>query len=467
MDPRWWLPGVIVVEFNQRLSPGSIFGFTDSVSDESKKYGSWLDVTKLRKLVGNLLVKPPEWTFSFKPGQVPSRPNYERFITFNLRPEVDVPAIAKKLSEVGGVVRATPEPILSPPIPYIPLRATEMAMADSVSDDVEAGLRDEPLAVSGGQSFGVQVNVGTAQLQNQWYLFRSNLDAVVESGINGTGVVVAAVDWGFNVDHQEFQDRIKFKYNAAQDNNDLSSGPRRWHGTASLGLIGAGDNDAGMLGFASGADLWAIQGQDSGSNLNNQCWAQAIEKAIDEPSGGKRKVILIEASTNGGFNVEASTTLRVPIMAAIEDGCVVCVAAGNRGVDAKKAPNNAQIPESGSILVGATQYRANQDDIRRGISNWGSRIVVSAPGELSSDVTCCDCGPDSYTNSFGGTSGASAKVAGAMALLLQAHPHLTHSQIVDVLKTRMPQITTSDRPMGCFLDIEELMEQVDLYLSEQ
>src|ERR1044071_2297234 len=99
LDPRWWLPGILVVEFTRRLSPDSIFGSTDSISYKSKNGFPWLDVKKFCQVVGNLLVKPPEWTFSYKQGQVPSRPNYERFITLNLRPEVDVPAIAKKLSK--------------------------------------------------------------------------------------------------------------------------------------------------------------------------------------------------------------------------------------------------------------------------------------------------------------------------------------------------------------------------------
>ena len=475
VNPRWWLPGIVVVEFERDFSPGSIFGTAEPITYKTKDL-SWVDITKLRQLTGHLLVKPPKWTFSFEPGQVPSSPNYLRFITLTLRPETDVPAIAKKLGHVRGVKRASPEPILSPPIKRIPLRPYALprnsVQADTVADTAAPqGLRNEPLAVSGGASFGV-VTVNADNLQNQWYLFRSNIADVVESRTYGTGVVVADIDWGFNLDHQEFQNRIKFKYNAAGNTDDLSSGPNIWHGTAALGLIGAGDNDAGMLGFACGADLWAIMGQDSGPNLDNECWAKAIQKVIDEPSTG-RKVILVEASTDGQYNVETSPSVYEPIQAAINAGCVVVVPAGNRGVDAREGPGILDVPDEPDkpqpILVGATQYRDDKDDIKRGDSNWGPRVVVSAPGDVAADVTSCACGTDTYTNSFGGTSGASAKVAGAMALVLQRFPEVTHQQIVKVLRTRMPQITNADdenHEMGCFLNVQDLLHQIDLYLSE-
>lgn len=472
LDRFWWLPGVVVVEFKQPVSPGTILGTTNAMSSNYRTGSSGLDLDKFRRIVDKHQLKAVKKTFQFDKEQVPSRPDYERFLTLYLNEATNIPALAKQLSAVGGVVRAAAEPILSPPIREIPYRkpktlSSVMMDTRAAAAVVEEPLLNEPLAVSGGEALGVNFAVGTGEFDNQWYLFRSRVDGVISSGTNGAGVVVAVVDWGFKLNHIEFINKVQYTYNAAQDNTDVSSGPAKWHGTASLGLVGAGDNDEGMLGFAAGADLWAIQGQDSGDNLDNRCWARAIEKVRTKDSDGKRKVILIEASTTRGFNVESSITLREPIKAAIEDNCVVCVPAGNLGVNAARTPGNAAIPETGSILVGATQYRSDPVDIRRGISNWGPRVVVSAPGDPATDVTTCDCGIDSYRNEFGGTSGATAKVAGAMALVLQSFPEVTQQQIVEVLKTRMPQITTADKPMGAFLDVAELMTQVEEFLSEQ
>lgn len=467
-DSRWWLPGIVVLELEDPESPRRIFDPAFDPTDEAVSQHPLPDFARLRRIVDPLLIKPPEWTFAFKRDQPPTEKDYERFITLHLQPDVDVPAIARELSNVAGVRRAAGEPRLAPPIQRIPFNEGKVEVLENLlTDAAEVPLLDEPLAVSGGNSLGKWTHVGTGQLSNQWYLFRSQVDGLLKSGITGAGVVVADIDWGFRVDHQEFgNNRIKFKYNAVTESEDVSSATMQWHGTGTLGLIGAGDNDKGMLGFAPGADLWAIQAQADNSPFDNTTWAKAIETARLTPSPGKRKVILVEAATAGSRNVEASAYVREPIKQAIADGCVVCVTAGNKGVDAGIDAEHHQIDPTGSILVGATQYQENAANILRGESNWGSRIVVSAPGASDKDVTCCDCGIDRYRDSFGGTSGAAAKVAGAMALLLQAYPLVKNHEIVEVMKTKMPQIATPDhKPMGCFLDMKTLITEVGSYLS--
>ena len=465
VDSRWWLPGIVVVELQQRVSPKRLF---DTIDTEYAKATSVIDVRRLREIVDRLLIKPPEWTFAFKRDQPPTERDYERFITLNLQPHVNVPEIAKALSRVRGVVRAAGEPRLAPPIQHIPYYEPEVqAQADAFAAAQEVPLLNEPLALSGGNPLGLSTVIGSEQLRNQWYLFRSQANTFLQNGLTGAGVVVADIDWGFKVSHQEFANgKIKFKYNAANGSAHVSSGANRWHGTGTLGLIGAGDNDAGMLGFAPGADLWAIQGQVNAGSVDNTSWGIAIETARLKSSDGKRKVILVEASTSFSRNVEASTLISQPIKQAIADGFVVCVTAGNLGVDADLDPSGKAIPPTGSILVGATAYNEDPTMISRSDSNWGPRIVVSAPGAAFTDVTCCDCAVNRYRDAFGGTSGAAAKVAGAMALLLERFPEVKHEEIVEVMKTKMPQITTADQPMGCFLDMKELIEQTGSYLSQ-
>jgi serine protease AprX len=86
-------------------------------------------------------------------------------------------------------------------------------------------------------------------------------------------------------------------------------------------------------------------------------------------------------------------------------------------------------------------------------SNYGDRIVVSAPGDASHDVTCRNLSPSDYTNLFGGTSGAAAKVAGAIALMLEANPALTHDEVKSILSTTGTPLN-NDHPMGVFLNAD-------------
>jgi hypothetical protein len=62
----------------------------------------------------------------------------------------------------------------------------------------------------------------------------------------------------------------------------------------------------------------------------------------------------------------------------------------------------------------------------------------------------------SFKNNFGGTSGAAAKVAGAVALMLQANPYIRHSDVREILNRTGTHIVTANdgRPIGRFLDCE-------------
>lgn len=475
--PRW-LPGVVVVEFRRPVSP-ELFRQEARAAEVDAE---WLDAGRLFDVLGDyhefVQLKPPEWTFSYAPGAEPEG-GRRRFITFYFMPAAPVADIAAALRLVRGVSDAAPEPKLAPPprahaapsaADDAPLLATapDATLRTRASDAsaLQAPLLNEPLAISGGPPLGVAIQTA-AGIQNQWYLFRCRADAVLNHPNpalrkTGRGVVVADIDWGFRLSHQDLTGRVEFALNVKENNDDVTQGPEVSHGTSVLGLLWGADNDAGMLGFAPGASLWAVQADDGSGSLDNRLWAKAIDCVVGKDSGGRPKVILIEASTEEGGNVEVSKTIREAIVRAIAAGAVVCVAAGNAGINAHFLDETTCcIPPTDSILVGATAYRVNPDVIERGPSNFGPRIDVSAPGSLGADVTCCSCGDNTYTNTFGGTSGAAAKVAGTIALVLEANPTLTHAQVRTILRETGTAITTADKPLGVFLNTEAAVRKAD------
>jgi subtilisin family serine protease len=369
-------------------------------------------------------------------------PDLSSYFTLHFAPDADTKAIARELAAQPLVVRAAALPRTAPAggQPSDPLLGTAHKLA--------------PASRKG--------------LENQWYIFRCRADSAWKRGFTGKNVVVADLDWGFFTGHLDIQKNLNLKqaYNSSDESPAVSQGGSIDHGTAVLGLIGASADDFGMVGFAPDAELWPIQvNRESVTDIDPTSWARAIEHVIfldaKEKQGGgevKRKIILLEGQTLAGGNIESIISIHGAIQKALSENLVVCVAAGNNGVDATLDDDGHPFTPSGAIIIGGTNYDENENPpgkAKNWETNWGGSVVVSAPGDDLHDLTCSDKGKDRYRNSFGGTSGAAAKVAGAVALMLQASPTLDHSQIREILgRTGSKIITDPLKPIGSFLDVE-------------
>ncbi|MDQ1637976.1 MAG: hypothetical protein QOF62_1315 [Pyrinomonadaceae bacterium] len=369
-------------------------------------------------------------------------PDLSSYFTLHFAPDADTKVIAKEFAAQPLVVRAAALPRTAP--------------ANSQPSDPLLGMGHKLAAVS------------RKGLENQWYIFRCHADAAWKRGFTGRYVVVADLDWGFFTSHLDIQKNLNLEqaYNSSDESPSVSQGGSIDHGTAVLGLIGASADDFGMVGFAPDAELWPIQvNQGSITDIDPTSWARAIEHVIfldaKEKQGGgkvKRKIILLEGQTLAGGNIESIISIHGAIQKALSENLVVCIAAGNGGVDATLDDDGVPFTPSGAIIIGGTNYDENENlpgKADNWETNWGSSVVISAPADEMHDLTCSDKGKDRYRNSFGGTSGAAAKVAGAVALMLEASPTLHHSQIREILASTGSRIITDPlKPIGSFLDIE-------------
>jgi subtilisin family serine protease len=320
----------------------------------------------------------------------------------------------------GAVSRVAPLPAFSPP-----------------------SLPDDPL-------------VGTTDRdpQKQWYLFRCRAPRAWTLA-TGYNVVIADVDWGCRVTHQDLTNIEPCNaYNSYNGSQNVSSGAHVSHGTSVLGIAGAARNHLGIVGFAPNAKLWPIQATSSAmpkDRLPGSSWARGIDFVLASPDR-RRKVVTIENQTSRGRNIEQEYALNVAIQQAIAHGLVVAVAAGNGAADVSIDDHNQKIPETGSILVGATDFHPCYN-IRSCFSNFGNRLAVSAPGDMKHDVTCNSMDDASYRVTFGGTSGATPKVAGVCALMLELDSSLTHWDVKAILELSGSEVVNSpEQPAGVFLD---------------
>ncbi|MDT9687585.1 S8 family serine peptidase [Streptomyces sp. P9(2023)] len=453
-------PGVVEVEFREGVTP-DITQPPDGAPPEVRSIAEGPLDEFNRILMDNNLVTA-ESTFLITPQEATSvqaraaskgfdTPNLARFVTLHFADEADTVAIASRLDALPEVERAIAVPVALPPTVMAerPGGATVLAPSAPLA---------EPLVGMGGT---VVVDTVTG-LENQWYIFRCGVNQAWGMS-TGRDVVVADVDWGYRTSHNDLAGRISKTYNAFDGTTDVTSGDVS-HGTAVMGLAGATVNHLGMAGVAYDSTLWAVR-SDSGTGepLGGDAWARGIDWVRTTDSGGRRKVVILEVQTGAYGNYEYVPSVNAAIRTAIAAGVVVCVAAGNGDRDAGIGDDGRPIPETGSILVGATAYDATVNK-RAWFSNYGPRIVVCAPGDDSHDVTCDSSSDTAYRNPFGGTSGATPKVAGTVALMLAANPGLSHAEVRQMLNATGTAVTPDPgKDIGTFLNagaaVREASEQ--------
>jgi subtilisin family serine protease len=339
--------------------------------------------------------------------------------------DADVVAISRELSELPEVAAAGPVPIFVP----------------------AGGPRDEPLVGTNDTP-----TRGADDLERQWYLFRCGIPEAWDLGATGDGVVIADVDFGVRVTHNDLKSRLELANarNSFDGSTDVSVGSCD-HGTAVCGILAADSNGDGMAGVAFRATLWPIQANlGNGTPRKGDHFASAINWVRRRDSGGRRKVINLEFQTAKAGNCEQGPAVNRAIRDAIAAGVVVCVAAGNGAKDASITDYGSRIRDTGAIVVAGTRDDGGAD-VRHPSSNFGRRIDISAPGDSQHDVTCGADGDDKYVNEFGGTSSAVAKVAGTVALMLQLNPDLAPREVREILIATGRAIST-DKPVGVFLN---------------
>lgn len=426
-----WMPGLVAVEFKDPARSGVLDEDLEDTSERRKPSHQWN--SDLLKVLLNYQMsgwKPSfpltySWSKRSADDLTKARQFYRdrgraRFVTFRFAGKEKITEVAAQLRKVPEIAQAKPVARLLP---------TEI---------------NEPLLGS-----TEQVLPFASGLENQWYAFRCNLPDALEQ-VTGKGVVIAAIDWGFDRSHADYTAGITLRRNIYNGSQGVGSGSVIHHGTAVLGLAGARLNSLGIVGFAPESSLWAIQaGEDQ--VMHPEYWKEAIEFVREFVPVGfdqYRKVIILEAQTALGGNIEGELVIHQAISDAVASGIVVCVPAGNGNRDADKDDEGADIPETGSILVGATTYE------NAPLGNRGTRIAVYAPGDPEHDVTCTSL-PERHTNYFGGTSGAVAKVAGAVALLLEADNLLTPAEVKEHLQQSKIDIVDAEGvKVGVLLDCD-------------
>lgn len=239
-------------------------------------------------------------------------------------------------------------------------------------------------------------------------------DKVWDLGYNGSGIVVAVLDTGVNSSHPELANSIAggksfVRYTSSYEDDN-------GHGTHVAGIITADGLDEKAKGVAPGSLVWIAKVCDS----KGSCYASDIAAAIEHVVNN-RIARIISLSLGGAGTKKAncdSDYLARKVNWAVGRGITVVAAAGN-------TPGKVASPACASkaIAVGAV----DKDDNRASFSGSGLALDIVAPG-----VSIYSTVPNGYA-SYSGTSMSTPHVSATIALLLQANPALTDTQIKEAL----------------------------------
>lgn len=322
-----------------------------------------------------------------------SIPDLDSYYRLTVQPDTDIKALLTTLRKTPGVVEAYAEPLAAP----------------SPVSPSYTGLQTYFNAAPSGMG----VTAGNTH-----------------PGAKGENVRIADIEYSWNTSHEDLSDARQtdtFIPNGTpsdpfSDNN---------HGTAVTGIVSGDSNTFGVKGIVPNAKLHLV-------NVNN------VERGWDGPNAilaatlalSAGDVLLIEQQTSafaghGYVPFEWIPANYDAIKLASAKGIIVVEAAGNGSENLDDPIYGPSFPngkaDSGAIIVGAgAACVGNVKLSRKAFSNYGSRVNVQGFGECVATsgygALNFTAGPNAwYTDSFSGTSSASALVAAVAAAVSSAY----------------------------------------------
>lgn len=267
------------------------------------------------------------------------------------------------------------------------------------------------------------------------------------TGITGDGVRIAIVDDGLETSHPDLNANVDTSTDYDFNDNDDDPTPTfsfNDHGTSCAGVAaGIGNNGIGITGAAPEAELvgltliagpaddllesQALSHHNTGSDLihiYNNSWGPSDNGNIKEAPGPLTKAVL-EQGTSIGRNGLG----------------VIYTWAGGNGLDNDDNSNYDGYANSiHTISIGAVSNLGTQ----AWYSESGANLIVVAPSGGGTRGITTTRTNGNYTNNFGGTSSACPLVAGVVALMLEANPHLGWRDVQEILLHSATKVDAND-----------------------
>lgn len=262
---------------------------------------------------------------------------------------------------------------------------------------------------------------------SQNYLRQIKADLAWDVIRNSSGIVIAIVDSGSDLDHEDLRanillpgkDLVGASFTTMIEDNDPDvKSDSTDHGVRVSGLASAvSDNGIGISSVAFNAKLLIVKaGADNNATVIYRGY-EGIKYAADNGAN------IINCSWGGPAGGSYGQDI---INYAIAKGCLVVAAAGNEGSSVPDYPAFY----TGVLAVGSV----DNSDRKSSFSNYGSYLTLSAPGETFSTGN-----RNNYTVARG-TSFSVPLVSGTAALVKSRFPSFNMSQVREQIRVTTDNI---------------------------
>jgi membrane-anchored mycosin MYCP len=274
-----------------------------------------------------------------------------------------------------------------------------------------------------------KVKIGTTEVRSEPWEHR-RLDARrVWPITDGSGVLVAVIDSGFNAEQAQLHKiHVRAGVNVSGVFGPADTRDCVYHGTAVTGIIAAATvRGVYFTGIAPGVTIMPIKEQQGDEQPGTNHIAQAIDAAV----AARADVINVSITT-----VVGTPELERAVAAAERAGIVIVAAGGNDGSSSNLAAFPAAYSTNYPNVLAVAM--TDQNDQVSGVSTRGTYINIAAPGK-GVELPMPKVG---YLANQDGTSFATPVVTGTVALVRAAHPTLSAAQVVSRIEA------TADAPPG-------------------
>ena len=240
-------------------------------------------------------------------------------------------------------------------------------------------------------------------------------------GGTGQGILVAVVDSGARLGHDDLDANISGNINLVNPGAPAEDDTSNGHGTRVAGLIAAERNNEGIVGVAYGAKLLIIKVTDANQQQNFQRTASGIDLAV---ANGARIINLSLVNRNDPLVENA-------LQRAVAAGVVVVMAAGNQSGGSPQffaalAPSLGKL----AIAVGALDPNGLLAAYSNQAGSTANNFITAAGTSI---VSTTNGGDKAYNTAPGGTSWAAPQVAGALAVMMSLFPNTTTEDIINII----------------------------------